>query len=389
MTISYLVHDLHDAAVVRRIALLRGQGKAVRVAGFRRRDEVPAEVAGAPALDLGRTRDGRLAERVLSVLRHVLRPGRLRRLTTGADVLLARNLEALVLAARVRRPGQRLVYECLDIHRLLLGSGLASRLLLAIEHWAMRGVDLVVVSAPAFRDAYFVTRRGWQGPVLLVENKVQSAALPGPERLADADALTPDRPWVIGWFGMLRCRRTLDILGEVVRKSEGRVKVVIAGVPSAAVFEDFAGSVARYPGVCYLGPYTPADLPRLFATIDFIWAIDYFEEGLNSAWLLPNRLYEGLAHGAVPLALANVETGAWLRRNGVGVLLDDPVAELPALLAGLSPAGFRQLRDAVAALPGETVWMSPAECATIAARIAGSGEPAGSGMPGTLAEDAA
>jgi len=115
MRISYLVHDLHDAAVARRIALLRGQGAQVRVAGFRRRDAVPGEIAGAPAVDLGRTRDGKLLARVWSVLRHCLAPRRLRAETATADVLVARNLEALVLAARVRTPGQRLVYECLDI----------------------------------------------------------------------------------------------------------------------------------------------------------------------------------------------------------------------------------------------------------------------------------
>jgi len=367
MRISYLVHDLHDAAVVRRIALLSGQGARLRVAGFRRRDQVPSEVSGAPAVDLGRTRDGRLAERVLSVLRHVLMPKRVRDVAEGAEVLIARNLEALVLAARVRRPGQRLVYECLDIHRLLLGSGWPSRLLHAVERWAMKRVDLVLVSAPAFRDAYFVGRRGWRGPVLLVENKVQ-----GDEPPAVAPVARPGvRPWVIGWFGMLRCRRTLAMLGDIAARRQGNIEVIIAGVPSAAEFTDFAADVGRHPGLRYLGPYRPADLPGLFSRIDFIWAIDFFEEGLNSAWLLPNRLYEGLAHGAVPLALAGVETGAWLRRNGVGVLVDDPVAEVPAMLDLLTAEGYDRLRAAVNGLPRESIWMSPAEQSRIGEAIAG------------------
>lgn len=362
MQIAYLVHDLLDAAVVRRVALLLEHGSAVRLAGFRRRDMVPDAVSGAPATDLGRTRDGRLAERVLSVLRHVLLPRRVRAATAGADVLLARNLEALVLAARVRLPGQRLVYECLDIHRLLLGNGLPSRILHAIEAWAMRRVDLVVVSAPAFRDAYFVERRGWRGQVLLVENKVQGAKPTiAYERPPEADG----RPWTIGWFGMLRCRRSLEMLGHLAASSGGRIEVLIAGVPSPAVFSDFDADLARYPGVTYTGPYRPADLPGLFDRIDFIWAIDYFEEGLNSAWLLPNRLYEGLAHGAVPLALAGVETGAWLQRNGVGVLLEDPAAELPGFLATLSAQDHQRLKAAVARMPVERAWMSPDEAARI------------------------
>ena len=40
--------------------------------------------------------------------------------------------------------------------------------------------------------------------------------------------------------------------------------------------------------------------------VHFTWAIDFYEAGANSDWLLPNRLYEGGAHGAVPIALAGV-----------------------------------------------------------------------------------
>lgn len=365
MRIAYCVHDLHDVAVARRIALLRGEGHEVRVAGFRRRDAVPGEVAGAPALDLGRTRDGALAARIASVLRHVVLPGRLRAMCVDAEVLVARNLESLVLAARVRRPGQRLVYECLDIHRLLLGEGPASRVLHAIERWAMRAVKLVVVSAPAFRDGYFVARRGWRGPVLLVENKVQEPVAQG------APAARPERPLTIGWFGMLRCRKTLGVLGDIAARSHGRVEVVIAGRPSAAEFADFEAEVADMPGVTFLGPYSPADLPALFARIDFIWAIDWFEEGLNSAWLLPNRLYEGLAHGAVPLALAGVETGRWLQAAGVGICLADPAAELPGFLAALDLPRLHALREAVAALPPGRVRMLPDEARAVADAIVG------------------
>ena len=44
----------------------------------------------------------------------------------GADVVLARNLEMLIIASRARNlyaPRAALVYECLDIHRLLLSQG--------------------------------------------------------------------------------------------------------------------------------------------------------------------------------------------------------------------------------------------------------------------------
>ena len=81
------------------------------------------------------------------------------------------------------------------------------------------------------------------------------------------------------------------------------------------------------------GPYrNPEDLADIYGHVHFSWAIDFFEEGLNSNWLLPNRLYEGCRHGAVPIAMRQTETGRFLTGRGIGVLLDEPSAE------GLQPS---------------------------------------------------
>jgi succinoglycan biosynthesis protein ExoL len=279
----------------------------------------------------------------------------------GADVVIARNLEMLALAARLARPGQPVVYECLDIHRSLLSPGIAGRVLRFIERRLLARSNRVIVSSPAFERDYFRARQQWRGPIDLVENKV--AALP-----ESPPAPQPDGPWVIGWFGMLRCRRSLAILGDLAARSGGRVRVLIAGLPSPDIFPDFPAAVTRLPGVEYVGPYRPADLPRLYARVHFAWCIDYFEEGLNSAWLLPNRLYESLAHGAVPVALADVETGRWLEAAGVGVRL--PAGEaLGPVLAGMTAAAHARLAAAARALPRERIAFSPEDHRRLVARL--------------------
>jgi succinoglycan biosynthesis protein ExoL len=377
--IAYLVHDLQDAAVARRVEMLRGAGHGVRVAGFFRRDTAPAKVAGADAINLGRTRDGGLVMRLFKVLFNLIFTARVARAARGADVLIARNLEMLVLAARLRRGGQRLVYECLDIHRLMLGRGMGGRLMRAVERWAMRRLDLLLVSSPHFLEAYFSTTAGYRGPALLVENKVPAYA-PGAVAPPQVNTLpggatamigTPGAPWVIGWFGMLRCRRTLAMLGRIAAANRGCIRIVIAGKPSQAEFPDFDAEIAGMPHVTYAGPYGPADLPQLFGAVHFIWAIDYFEEGLNSKWLLPNRLYEGIAHGAVPIALAQVATGQWLAQRGIGLRLREPVAELEALLREMTFADYRRLRAKVAAVEPGDVLLLAEEHATCVTRILG------------------
>lgn len=365
--IAYFVHDLNDAAVARRVAALSAAGAKVALAGFRRRSEVPGSVNGAPVTDLGLTGDARLAQRAVAVARHVAMPARARRFAAGADVILARNLETLAIAARVRRPGQRLVYECLDIHRIMLGAGRPSLFMRAIERRLLARCDLLLTSSPAFVDHYFGPVQHWRGATLLSENK--ALAIDG--AVAPPSPSPPGPPWKIGWFGMLRCRKSLAMLREIAHRSDGRVEVTLAGRPAYTEFENFDRDVAATPGLRYIGPYTHADLPRLYGGIHFSWTVDFFEEGLNSTWLLPNRLYEGVAHGAVPIALDSVEIANWLRREGVGVLFGDLVNEVPAFIEALDGEGWRRLQRAVLDVPAAHVRADRAEVAALTRVLAG------------------
>src|SRR5262245_38306198 len=120
--IAYLAHDLADASVRRRVAMLRQDGAEVHLAGFRRRDG-QRETGFPQPIELGPTHDGRLVARTIAVASAAARIAQTAPAVKGADAVLARNLEMLALASRARRhfaPTARLIYECLDIHRLLL-----------------------------------------------------------------------------------------------------------------------------------------------------------------------------------------------------------------------------------------------------------------------------
>lgn len=368
--LAYFVHDVADAAVLRRVRMLHADGVAVTVIGFRRRATPLDTIDGARVVDLGQTGDGRFVQRIAAVLRNLVLFGAVRRAVAEADVLMARNLETLVLAARAAK-GRRLVYECLDIHRMLLTDGLLPSLVQRVESWALRKVDLIVTSSPRFADAYFRDRRGVDTPVLLVENKLPMPEGAGAAADPSSHAPAPPPPWVIGWFGMLRCKRSLAILAELAARSEGRVEVLIAGVPSDAEFSDFAETVAAMPGVTFAGRYRPSDLSALYGRVHFAWAIDFFEEGLNSTWLLPNRLYESLGYGAVPIALSRVETGAWLARHHVGLVVENISAVEPHL-AAMTADSYASLVTATAGLPRATIEMTGKENAEIVATILGS-----------------
>ena len=341
--IAYLVHDLSDAAVARRVEMYSAGGARVALAGFRRGSPVNANVGNAAPFDLGNTYDGKLAHRVVSVLRaSLIDIRRLRRHFRGAGALVARNLEMLVIGARVvagMHPRPRLVYECLDIHRLLAGSGPAASIVRAVERRVGTSVDLVITSSPAFIK-HHIGRQFVETPVILIENKIFTN-----RDLWRAPSTAPGPPWRIGWFGALRCRRSLELLGAFAEKHGGKFEIVLRGRPSRAIFPDFEGDVSARPHVFFLGPYSyPGELAQIYGDVHFAWCIDFYEEGWNSEWLLPNRLYEGGFHATVPIALSHTESGAFLKRNELGIALADSGAM--ALEHAMADMNLSTYRDA-------------------------------------------
>jgi hypothetical protein len=378
--VAYFVHDLSDPAVHRRVRMLRAGGAAVVLIGFRRSDEPVDAIEGVRAIDLGRTRNAKLAQRVASVAKTLIGTEHLAEELRGADAILARNLEMLLIAARARRryaPDATMIYECLDIHRLLLSKHMAGSVLRGLESRLWREVDLLLTSSPAFLRNYFEPR-GFPSNVRVVENKVLWLDRRRDAELPLARPLGP--PWRIGWFGMIRCAKSLDILRSLADKAGGAVEVIIRGRPSDAVFPDFAAAIAGSPHLRFAGLYrNPEDLPAIYREVHFNWAIDYFEVGQNSSWLLPNRIYEGSLLGAVPIALAHVETAHWLTRQRAGVVLREPLeANLAEFFTSLDAAAYSRFASEIASLPRESLVDGPRECRELVRAVCGSSAQVGS-----------
>ena len=372
MKLAYFVHDLSDPAVRRRVRMLQAGGAEPVVLGFRRTESAPQTVEGAPAIDLGRTYDARLGHRALATVAAALTSSRWKPLLAGCQAVMARTLEMLAVASAARRAcglAGPLVYECLDIHRLMLGEGPRSRVMRGLERALLRRSDLLIVSSPAFLDSYFKPRQGVGGDLairtLLVENKVLEL---GGDARARVPPPPPGPPWRIAWMGAIRCRKSLDILTDLARRRPELVEVAIHGRPAYTEFVDFDRQVATSPNVDFGGPYAAEDLPALYGRAHFAWAIDFMEEGQNSSWLLPNRVYEASRFGAAPIALGEVQTGRFLADLGLGLRLSAP-GKLEAVLEHLTPADYLQLRRGLAAAPVGAFVAREADCCALVAAI--------------------
>lgn len=371
MRLGYFVHDLGDAAVARRVTMLQRGGAEVALAGFHRTATPPTDIAGVTPIPLGQTADGKLAARAVRVVASRLSHTRIAERLGAVDALMARNLELLAVAAAVRPHlgPVPLTYELLDIHRMLLGR--KGQVLRTVEGVLSASVSQLIVSSPAFVEAYVAPLSRLGCPVTLVENKLLAA----PAAVAPRPA---GPPWRVGLFGALRDRRSVEILASTAEAHHGAVEIDIRGKPSPAVFADLAATVAPLPHVTFGGAYRmPDDLAGLYGNVHFIWCVDYFEAGANSEWLLPNRLYEGGAHGAVPIARAGTATAARLAQLGIGhILHGEPVAALTAFFADLTPQRYAAMAEAVARVDASAFVSDAAECAALVDLVSGRSRPA-------------
>lgn len=373
--VLYLVHDVSDPAVRRRIIMLKAGGAQVTLVGFRRTASPVADVEGLRPIDLGATRDGRFAQRLAAVTKAAVSIGSKLGSMPRPDLIIARNLEMLALARRARSAFQAtvpIVYECLDIHRLVLRDDFLGKAMRGAERYLARDVELLVTSSPAFIANYFNPFGQIAAPVELLENKYfEPAAVALDDRMVADDPVAP--PWRIGWFGALRCRRSLELLAEFSRRLDGRFEIVLRGRPALSEFPDFHGFVEAEPWLSFGGPYrNPEDMATIYREVHFSWAIDFFEQGLNSEWLLPNRLYEGCRFGAVPISMANTETGRFLDRQGIGVLLPQATPEaLEAALGDMDEHRFGMLRARVLARNPRTWSHDRSDCRALVEKLRG------------------
>ena len=201
LNILYLVHDLCDPAVRRRVTMLRAGGASVTLAGFRRTETVP-DFDGLSPIDLGPTSDRAFAQRLAAIARAALSLGAKLATIEKPDIIIGRNLEMLALANRAKAlfgGSAPVVYECLDIHRLLLSDGAVGRAMRGAERLFGRETALLLTSSPAFVRDYFEAYGQIRAPAVLLQNKILdlSGKPPGQAKLPRPP--TANEPWTVSY----------------------------------------------------------------------------------------------------------------------------------------------------------------------------------------------
>ena len=330
--IAFFAHERGDARVVKRITALQDQRR--KVIGFtfhRARDKSDAEPKWEN-IHLGTTYNRRYFQRLWAFLKSIMVLWSHRERLGECGLIYVINTDNAVLALLGRfLVGRKIpiVLELADIQPIMAGQGLVSRALRWVERWVLQRVVLLVTTSPCFVREYFQPIQQYSGEVFLLENKVYPSRYLPKQMTQDLDhPVANGQPWIIGYFGALRCRRSLEMMRWLAEELAGRVKFVLRGYPAGTIADEFDELLGDVPGLGFGGSYFyPGELAEMYAEVDFNWAFDMSDPAGNSAWLLPNRIYEGGCFGVPALGAKTTETGLWIEQRANGWTFAEPISE--------------------------------------------------------------
>jgi succinoglycan biosynthesis protein ExoL len=358
LTLTFIGPERTDARSVKRIAALTDHRWHVLGFTFHRDCGQPDPAPTWENIHLGNTYNRRYLQRAWAVFRGFWRIFRNRKHIATCACLYAINADNALLALFARFVTGRpipLVMEIADIQPAMTGGRIRARGLRALERFVLRRCQLLLTTSPGFLRNYFEPVQGYRGPVFLMENKIYPAAPLIMSRVPRRSPAQSGRPWVVGYFGAFRCRRSLDLICSLAEALPERVAFILRGVPGGIDGDLIREVIRPYPNIHFGGPYLyPDELPALYAGVDLNWCFDFSASGANSAWLLPNRVYEGGLFHCPALAYAGTETARWVETNGCGAIFrEDLFQRLHEFLASLTPADWHAMRDRCAAMPDE------------------------------------
>jgi succinoglycan biosynthesis protein ExoL len=360
--LAFFCPDVTETSTLTRARQFLDNGYDVTVFGFRRERYNMAYQPEWPHVPLGVTADGKYWQRRRALLGALPALFARRDTLRRATVFYARNIDQLLLAFLARlivRSRAPIAYEVLDIPPILFRRGLGALLLRVVERLCLRRTRVLVLSSPGFHRGYYAAIQKYRGAWFLLENKLHPSVAALSARVSTTDRCDDEgrnRPWVVGYFGLIRGEETFDLMTRLADRLKDRVIFRFRGVLTTVDQAKFDATIRRRENMVYGGAYRPYhDLEELYRGVDFAWALDLEHTDHNSRWLLPCRFYEAGYFGVPCLAVHGFEVGSLLERHRIGWTFDAPLEDtLVRFFRTVTRSDYDRIRGRLRSVPTDT-----------------------------------
>ncbi len=212
----------------------------------------------------------------------------------------------------------KIVYEVGDIRRVFTTKGFRGSMFRFFERRTLKRATALIVTSPMFITKYFNDIQKFKKKnIFLIENKPdiinQMKVL---NKNLEKDKIT------IGFFGMIRCERSLLILSKLVQMNKTFV-LYIRGIIDEELIHKF--KLSNLENVIIGNEYEASkDLPELYSNIDMCWtAYPYSQNQLgNQFWAMTTRFYEAVYFKTPLITRKDGADSDFVTSNKIGITLD-------------------------------------------------------------------
>lgn len=316
MKILFVLPVLSDSYYRKRIEKLSEIGVHCSVVGFDR-DHYKGKPWTIPAESLGKIQHGQYFRRLGILLKSIFR---IRKSLKNKDVIYAYNLDVLLISwlATLFQSGDiKIVYDVADIRSILAEEGFVSMILRSLERFLLKRTTVIVVASPAYIDNYFKPIQKIQGDFFVVENKLEKDLSHQTETVSP---ITKKNHVTIGYFGMLRCEKSLSVLKQLAENSKGEIRLLLRGLFLNT--EDSEKEFRSLEFAKYDGPFVyPDDLHEMFANVDLVWGAHYQTQA-NKNWAIVNRFYQACYFKRPLIVQAGSQNARLVKHYNIGMEID-------------------------------------------------------------------
>ena len=237
------------------------------------------------------------------------------------DILYAYGLDTLYIAYRASRGKKvKIVYEVGDIRKVFAHNNFKGKLFRLLEKHYLNKIDALVITSPKFLTDYFVKIQNYnRNNVFLIENKPD--ILNSEFSVQDIE-LNNDDKIVIGYFGRIRCERSLEILTGLIEEDKRFTLKIHGEIPDSYIKKyNLSTNENIELGTSY---ESYKDLPKLYSNVDISWiAPPYYGKIVNNQnWAIATRFYEGLYFKKAMIDRMDSATTEFINRYKIGITID-------------------------------------------------------------------
>ena len=271
-----------------------------------------------------------------------------------ADLVFCYNLDLLLIcwiSQLALKNKAKIIHDVSDIRSVLIGTGIFASVLRWLERFLLRRVSIVIITSPAYVTEYFHSIQNLHDVSFhLIENKLNPDSTPEPISNTDSRPDVDPSVFKIGYFGLIRCRKSLELLLKLATEADGKFRVVLRGVFLDT--EDFEPVIANHPFVEYKGPFiNPDDLPIMHHDVDFSWLV-HAHSRENTKWSRIFRFYHAAYYQCPMIAQKDSQDGKVVDELNIGLTIDisDPDESIRKLLT-ITNVQVQEWRKKIQSLP--------------------------------------